>query len=131
MKQEGYKFSGLSVLEIVGTVLFFFSLFMPWVEGTNFMGERVSESLIGVLCEDGSFSDGSMPVIISVVFCILNIILKFFSRSLWASGGVAAFALIFVMQFDSLVKKFSTYSLEFSLGVGAIFAFLAAFILII
>lgn len=38
MKQEGYKFSGLSVLEIVGTVLFFFSLFMPWVEGTNFMG---------------------------------------------------------------------------------------------
>lgn len=135
MKQEGYKFSGLSVLEIVATVIYLLSLFLPWVVAKSFMGQTVSKSFFSLMCEDGFFSDKSIPLILSIVFSVLNIVLKSFNRSLWASGVVAALAFIYFMTVENVVETqvgpYSAYTVDANLGIGALVAFLASLTLII
>lgn len=75
LKQEGYRLSAIPVIEIIGSILIFATLFMPWMKMNGPFG--VSEGL--------KFSDESIYIIVFGVACFANVVLKFFRRSTWAS----------------------------------------------
>lgn len=75
LKQEGYRLSDIPVIEVIGSILIFASIFLPWMRMNGPFG--VSEGLI--------FSDKTIYVVIFGVACFANVALKFFRRSTWAS----------------------------------------------
>ena len=75
LKQEGYGLSDIPVIEVIGSILIFATIFLPWMRVN--LGLGVSECL--------RFSDKTIYIIVFGVACFANVALKFFRRSTWAS----------------------------------------------
>lgn len=74
-KQEGYRLSALPIIEIIGSIIIFATIFMPWMKMNGPFG--ISEGL--------KFSDKTIYIVVFGVACFANVALKFFRRSTWAS----------------------------------------------
>lgn len=75
LKQEGYRLSNIPVIEVIGSILIFATIFLPWMRVN--LGLGISESL--------RFSDKTIYIVVFGVACFANVALKFFRRSTWAS----------------------------------------------
>lgn len=86
-RQEGYKLSALPIIEIVGSIILFLSLFLPWIEVN---GPFKAPNLLV----------GSPIMVFAGILCCINFAMKFFRRSLWSS-------LLITLFFTHLIVTFS------------------------
>ena len=125
-KQQEYKLSALSILEIIGSIIIFISLFLPWIV------IRGADNYYDCI----KISDSTGHVILVGIICGINIILKFFKRSLWSSLLVTTFGIGLVIWsrgelLDATKQSISFLSLNVNMGGGFIVDLLASTLMLV
>ena len=135
--KRNYKLSGGAIIELVASIVLLVSVFMPWMKvsfsGAELLGALfkvdTSELLAAETKSLFAFTEGSIGILLIIVIpCIINIILKCFMRARWMSVILILLASFDMYTLMEATNKMSRNGVSFDLQYGF---FIAMFSLIV
>ncbi len=135
--KRNYKLSGGAILELVASIVLLVSVFMPWMKvsfsGAELLGALFKVDTSELLASETkslfAFTEGSIGILLIIVIpCIINIILKCFMRARWMSVILILFASFDMYTLMEATNKMSRNGVSVDLQYGF---FIAMFSLIV
>lgn len=135
--KRNYKLSGGAILELVASIVLLVSVFMPWMKvsfsGAELLGALFKVDTSELLASETkslfAFTEGSIGILLIIVIpCIINIILKCFMRARWMSVILILLASFDMYTLMEATNKMSRNGVSVDLQYGF---FIAMFSLIV
>lgn len=135
--KRNYKLSGGAILELVASIVLLVSVFMPWMKvsfsGAELLGALFKVDTSELLASETkslfAFTEGSIEILLIIVIpCIINIILKCFMRARWMSVILILLASFDMYTLMEATNKMSRNGVSVDLQYGF---FIAMFSLIV
>lgn len=135
--KRNYKLSGGAIIELVASIVLLVSVFMPWMKvsfsGAELLGALFKVDTSELLASETkslfAFTEGSIGILLIIVIpCIINIILKCFMRARWMSVILILLASFDMYTLMEATNKMSRNGVSVDLQYGF---FIAMFSLIV
>lgn len=135
--KRNYKLAGGAIIELVASIVLLVSVFMPWMKvsfsGAELLGALFKVDTSELLASETkslfAFTEGSIGILLIIVIpCIINIILKCFMRARWMSVILILLASFDMYTLMEATNKMSRNGVSVDLQYGF---FIAMFSLIV